>query len=102
MPILCAYQVETNQETLLRIALDPSFAVSLASSRMVGIEFAPLNRVFCEGETLGFLFTNTTVIDLRAPIQLEVVRQNMAVIDDPRLAQTSPMTRGWLLEVRAL
>jgi glycine cleavage system H lipoate-binding protein len=83
-----------------RIGLSETYLETLGGEEIVGVELQPVGMRLGPGDGLGFLFTGTRAIDLRAPLACEILAHNELIKNDARLIRLSPYHRGWLMEIR--
>jgi glycine cleavage system H protein len=68
---------------------------------VVFVELPAAGATFQAGQAVGSVESVKTVSDILAPIDLQVVEVNPALVAHPELVNSSPFGEGWLLKVRA-
>ena len=66
---------------------------------MVFVELPAIGSRFKKGDVAGVVESVKAAADLYMPVSGEVVEVNEALRDDPSLANTDPMGRGWFFKV---
>lgn len=67
---------------------------------IVFVDLPEVGRSFAQGEVAGVVESVKAAADLYMPVAGEVVEINPALRDDPSLANTDPMGKGWFFKVR--
>jgi glycine cleavage system H protein len=67
---------------------------------VVFVELPEVGRTYAKGEVAGVVESVKAAADLYMPVGGEVVELNMALKDDPALANTDPLGQGWFFKVR--
>ena len=81
-----------------RLGLSPEF-VETVKGDWVGLELAAVGTRVRSGESFGFITTDRAAHDLRATRDFFVRVVNSRCLANPALAQLSPLSEGWLMEV---
>lgn len=79
------------------IGLDMLGQEAMGDMAYVGFEAPP--RSVQRGEPIGSLEAAKMVAPIQAPISGRLIRINEAVLRNPRLINTSPYDKGWLVEM---
>lgn len=77
-------------------------AVDAMPGRWVALELPKAGEVIRARDGFGFVTTEHTTHDLRAPSSFRVVRANPRVLENAEIARLSPRVEGWLLEIEPL
>ena len=67
---------------------------------IVFVDLPEVGRSFAQGEVAGVVESVKAAADLYMPVAGEIVEINPALRDDPSLANTDPMGKGWFFKVR--
>ena len=67
---------------------------------VVFVDLPAIGSSFKKGDVAGVVESVKAAADLYMPVSGEVVEVNEALRDDPSLANTDPMGRGWFFKVR--
>ncbi len=67
---------------------------------VVFVELPEVGRVFKQGDVAGVVESVKAAADLFAPVSGEVVEVNDALRDDPSLANSDPLGKGWFFKVK--
>lgn len=77
-------------------------AVDAMPGRWVAVELPRAGETIRARDGFGFVTTEHTTHDLRAPSAFRVVAVNGRVLANAEIARLSPRTEGWLLEIEPL
>lgn len=67
---------------------------------VVFVELPAVGRSYAKGEVAGVVESVKAAADLYMPIDGEVVEVNVALRDEPALANTDPLGKGWFFKIR--
>ena len=67
---------------------------------VVFVDLPAIGSSFKKGEVAGVVESVKAAADLYMPVSGEVVEVNEALRDDPSLANTDPMGRGWFFKIQ--
>jgi glycine cleavage system H protein len=67
---------------------------------VVFVDFPKVGSTFKKGDVAGVVESVKAAADLYMPVSGKVVEVNEALRDDPSLANTDPMGRGWFFKVQ--
>ena len=67
---------------------------------VVFVELPAVGSTFKQGDVAGVVESVKAAADLFMPVSGEVVEVNEALRDDPSLANTDPLGKGWFFTVR--
>lgn len=80
-----------------RIGMDPLVQESMGA--LVVVQLNKQRMSLSKGESFGTVEAEKYVGPLRSPVSGKVVAINDAVVQNPRLANTSPYSEGWFVEI---
>lgn len=86
------------QDGVARIGLSPLVQESTGS--FVAVRFGEVGSSLDKGESFVSLEAEKHVGHLKSPFSGIIVRVNEEVVEHPRLINTDPYGRGWLMEIR--
>jgi glycine cleavage system H protein len=67
---------------------------------VVFVDLPEVGKSFTKGDVAGVVESVKAAADLYMPVSGEVVEVNTALKDDPSLANTDPLGKGWFFKVR--
>jgi glycine cleavage system H protein len=67
---------------------------------VVFVELPAVGSSVASGRVVGEIESTTSVGELYAPLDGEIVEANQAVVDDPSLVNSDPFGAGWMIAVR--
>jgi glycine cleavage system H protein len=67
---------------------------------VVFVDLPEVGKSFAKGDVAGVVESVKAAADLYMPVSGEVVEVNTALKDDPSLANTDPLGKGWFFKVR--
>jgi glycine cleavage system H protein len=67
---------------------------------VVFVDLPEVGKSFAKGDVAGVVESVKAAADLYMPVSGEVVEVNTTLKDDPSLANTDPLGKGWFFKVR--
>jgi len=100
-------------ETALRFSEDHIWILEMGQSVRIGLSdyaqeqlgeilsatLADVGKFLEQGDTLGEVESQKTVVELASPVTGTVRSVNETILEDPTLINVDPYGKGWLLEV---
>jgi glycine cleavage system H protein len=80
-----------------RIGMNP--LVQETSGAFVSIRMEEIGTSFSKGESLGSVEAEKHVGQLKMPLSGKITAVNEKVLENPRLLNTEPYGKGWLVEI---
>lgn len=80
-----------------RVGMSP--LVQETTGSFVAISLNKVGAILGKGESFGSLEAEKHVGHLKAPVSGKVVAVNSKVLENPRLINTDPYGKGWLMEI---
>jgi glycine cleavage system H protein len=82
---------------IARIGMNP--LVQETSGSFVSIRMEKIGNSFSKGESFGSVEAEKHVGQLKMPVSGKIVSVNEKVLENPRLLNTEPYGKGWLVEI---
>lgn len=67
---------------------------------VVFVDLPEVGKTYSQGEVAGVVESVKAAADVYMPVSGEVVEVNEALLDDPSLANSSPLDAGWFFKVK--
>ncbi|HHM21869.1 MAG TPA: glycine cleavage system protein H [Bacteroidetes bacterium] len=91
------FWLSTNGDTA-RIGMNP--LVQETTGAFVAIRIENTGTSFSKGESFGSIEAEKHVGPLKAPLSGKIIAINDKVLENPRLINTDPYGKGWLIEIK--